>query len=307
MAVSRYKLLAQLLALALFVALALWHYMMRHYDLILPPALLAVGLLVSMPLQWLGRLRPALADYLLLIGALILFAVEAPRTEQGMLWLGLPAVISFLLLSLPLALLLNVALVPAWLTLLGELHITAINLSMGWWLSLTTGLLIAAIMSRRTPYRLRLNLWRRGHKLSPANLQQNLKIEIARAEALNRPLSVLVLYIPQLDQADDQFGSQLRETLSLAFSEVVSHNSRHSDLLGEYRCNVFWLVLPNSGESGAITAAKRLSNVIAAISRPETGALESHNRVCTLQKGETATHFINRLDAAATKLLEPRA
>lgn len=307
MAVSRYKLLAQLLALVLFVALAFWHYLMRHYDFILPPALLATGLLVSMPLQWLGRLRPSLADYLLLVGALILFAIEAPHTEQGMLWLGLPAVISFLLLSLPLALLLNVALVPAWLIMLGELHISAINLSMGWWVSLTAGLLFVSFTSRQALYRLRQSLSRRDYKLSAANLQESLEIEIARAKALGRPLSVLVLYIPQLDQADDQFGSHLREALSLAFSEVVSHNSRHSDLLGEYRSNVFCLVLPNSDEPGALVVAKRLAKAVAAISRPETGPLESYSRVCTLQNGEAATHFINRLDAAATKLLEPRA
>ena len=54
MALSRYKLIAQLLTLLLLVGLALWEHLMRHYDLILPPTLLAIALLVSLPLQWLG-------------------------------------------------------------------------------------------------------------------------------------------------------------------------------------------------------------------------------------------------------------
>ncbi len=149
MGMSRYKLAAQLLALAMFTGLALWHYLMRHYDLILPPALLACGLLVSLPLQWLGRLRPALADYLMLVGALTLFAIEAPGCINGMLWLGLPAVVSLLVLSLPLAVMLNIALVPAWTLLLGGTHVSLLTLSMGWWLALSAALVLSRLDARR--------------------------------------------------------------------------------------------------------------------------------------------------------------
>nr|WP_286009761.1 diguanylate cyclase [Salinicola sp. S1-1-2] len=149
--------------------------------------------------------------------------------------------------------------------------------------------------------------WLRERRLSSTCIRERLRVEVARATAMDRPLSVLVLYIPQLDQADDQFGTQLRETLSETFSEVVTHNSRHNDLLGECRENVFWLALPNSREAGALAAAKRLSNAIVAISQPEIGPLESCTRVCTLVDGEEADHFLERLDRAADKLLEPQA
>lgn len=306
MGMSRYKLAAQLLALAMFTGLALWHYLMRHYDLILPPALLACGLLASLPLQWLGRLRPALADYLMLVGALTLFAIEAPGCVNGMLWLGLPAAVSLLVLSLPLAVLLNVALVPAWMLLLGGTHVSLLTLSMGWWLSLSAALVLSSLDARRRRALL-LPQWRRDPKLPRQALQRSLSIEIARAHALGRPLSVLVLYVPQIDQADDQFGTELREALSHAFSHAVVNDSRHSDLLGEYRENVFCLILPNAGESGALAAGRRLTATVATISRPETGPLESFSRVCMLQPGEATAHFLTRLDNAATKLLEPLA
>ncbi|WP_242495819.1 diguanylate cyclase domain-containing protein [Salinicola tamaricis] len=154
---------------------------------------------------------------------------------------------------------------------------------------------------------LRLPQWRRDPKLPRQALQRSLAIEVARAHALGRPLSVLVLYVPQLDQADDQFGTDLREALSHAFSHAVANDSRHSDLLGEYRKSVFCLILPNAGESGALAAGRRLAATVATISRPETGPLESFSRVCMLQPGEATAHFLTRLDNAATKLLEPLA
>ncbi|GHB10896.1 diguanylate cyclase domain-containing protein [Salinicola rhizosphaerae] len=307
MALSRYKIAAQLLTLLLFATLATWHYLMRQYDLILPPSLLAIALAISIPLQWVGRLRPALADYLLLIGALVLFAIEAPRSDQGMIWVGLPTVLSVLLLSPALALLLNLCLVPAWLTLLGGLHLTLLNLSIGWWVVVMASLLVFQFQSRAGAVERSSASARRPRVLSPDCVRQNLDIEIARAHAMRRPLSALVVYIPQLDQASDQFGSQLRELLSDAFGELISHNSRQSDLFGAYGDNVFCLILPNSGEPGAVAAAKRLANAVTTISRPETGPLESQSRVCTLKQGEEAAQFLRRLDVAAHKLLEPHA
>ncbi|CAO1664829.1 GGDEF domain-containing protein [Salinicola sp. NYA28a] len=307
MALSRYKLVAQLLTLVLLVGLALWEHLMRHYDLILPPTLLAIALLVSIPLQWLGRLRSVVADHMLLAGGLTLCAVEAPGSDDPMLWLGLSIILSFLLLTLFPALLLALCLVPAMLALLGDDYITVLNLTLGWWLTLVAATLLVLLGHPSHAQRFTLRPWRRDKRLSIACIRANLKIEIARASALDQPLSVLVVYIPQLDQAGDQFGGHLREVLSSNFSHAVSDNSRQSDLLGEYNANVFWLILPNTAEPGAIAAAKRLSDVVTMVAHPEIGSLESYSRVCTLQAQESVEHFSKRLEAAANKLLEPHA
>lgn len=307
MALSRFKLVAQLFTLFLLLGLALWEHLMRHYDLILPPTLLAIALLISLPLQWLGRLNSSVADYLLLAGGLVLCALEAPGSQTPMLWLGLSVTLCFLLLALIPALLLALLLVPILLVLFGGEHMTALNLSLGWWLTLVAATLTVLLDHSPQAQRFTLTPWRTSRRLSPTCTRESLKIEIARASALGRPLSVLVLYIPQLDQAGDQFGGHLREVLSASFSEVVSDNSRQSDLLGEHHANVFWLILPNAGEPGAVTAAKRLSSAVSAVAHPEIGSLESHSRVCTLQPQESAERFSQRLEAAANKLLEPHA
>ncbi|OLO03587.1 diguanylate cyclase domain-containing protein [Salinicola socius] len=307
MALSRYKLIAQLLTLALLVGLALWEHLMRHYDLILPPTLLAIALLISLPLQWLGRLRPSVADHLLLAGGLVLCAVEAPSSANPMLWLGLSITLSFLLLTFFPALLLAFCLVPILLVLIGDGHLAALNLVFGWWLMLVAAALTVLLDQSSHAKRFTLTPWRRDKRLSATCTRENLKIEIARASALDQPLSVLVVYIPQLDQAGDQFGGHLREVLLSSFSSVVSDNSRQSDLLGENHANVFWLILPNTAEPGAVAAAKRLSDAVTAVAHPEIGALESYSRVCTLQSQESAERFARRLEAAATKLLEPHA
>ncbi|WP_298838547.1 diguanylate cyclase [uncultured Salinicola sp.] len=307
MALSRYKLIAQLLTLALLLGLALWEHLMRHYDLILPPTLMAIALLVSIPLQYLGRLRPAIADHILLIGGLVLCILEAPSSDNPLLWLGLAITLSYLLLSALPALLLTVILVPVLLASLGEEHMTAMNLVLGWWLSLTAATLALSLGGSSRALRFMLRPWRDDRRPAGEFITRNLEMEVARASALDRPLSVLVLYIPQLDQAGDQFGGHMREILSASFSEVISDNSRQSDLLGEHHANVFWLILPNAGEPGAVAAAKRLSSAVTSVAHPEIGSLESFSRVCTLRPQENVERFSLRLETAANKLLEPHA
>ncbi|WP_110687525.1 diguanylate cyclase domain-containing protein [Salinicola aestuarinus] len=303
MAVSRTRRLAQGLALMSLVALAIWHYLLRHYDLILPPALLAIALLVSIPLQRLGRLRQPLADYLLLIGVFGLFAIEAPNTQYGMLWLGLPVATSFLLLTVPLALTLSLFTTPAWLALLGDTQLTLVNLGLGWWMSLATATVAWALARRQRRDEAALNP--RRHGLGAAELTRALEMEVSRAQALAKPLSVLVLYVPQLEHVNDQFGNRLRQTLSETFIGLVADNSRHSDFFGEPQSHVFWLIMPNADEAGAAVAGRRLAEAVSTIERPESGALESVNRICSLRSEETALAFAQRLQLAANKLLEP--
>ncbi|WP_232822353.1 diguanylate cyclase [Salinicola sp. CR57] len=279
---------------------------MRHYDLILPPTLMAIALLISVPLQYLGRLRPAVTDHILLVGGLILCALEAPGSHNPMLWLGLSITLGYLLLPPLPALLLTLLLVPLWLLLLGDAHMTAINLMFGWWFSLAAAALTLLPGGTRA-LRFTLRPWRDDTQPAGEFISRSLDMEVARASALDRPLSVLVLYIPQLDQAGDQFGGHMREILSASFSEVISDNSRQSDLLGEHHANVFWLILPNAGEAGAVAAAKRLSNAVTSVAHPEIGSLESFSRVCTLRAQESADRFSQRLETAANKLLEPQA
>ncbi|KAA0019074.1 diguanylate cyclase [Salinicola corii] len=307
MALSRYKLIAQLLTLALLLGLALWEHLMRHYDLILPPTLMAIALLVSIPLQCLDRLHPAITDHILLFGGLVLCILEAPSSNNPMLWLGLSITLSYLLLPPLPALLLTLLLVPVSLASLGETHMTAMNLVLGWWLSLTAATLALLLGSTSRTLRFTLRPWRDDRRPASEFITRNLEMEVARASALDRPLSVLVLYIPQLDQAGDQFGGHMREILSASFSEVISDNSRQSDLLGEHHANVFWLILPNAGEPGAVVAAKRLSDAVTSVTHPEIGSLESFSRVCTLRAQEDVESFSQRLETAANKLLEPRA
>lgn len=305
MAVTRIRRIAQILALILLVGLSAWHYLLRHYDMILPPALLAAALLVLIPLQRLGRLRQPLADAFLLVGVCLLFTIEAPEIDHGMLWLGLPVVAAFLLLPAPVAIALNLLAVPAWLAILDNVPVSLLNLSLGWGLTMATGATTLALARQERARQERQAS--RDCGLRADELKRCLDIEISRARAFKRPLSVLVLYVPQLDRINDEFGNQSRHVIWEAFSDVVADNSRHSDLFGEPRNNIFWLVMPNAEEDGALLTARRLTAAVTNISRPETGALESFKRVCTLRPHETQPEFTLRLEAAANKLLEPQA
>ncbi|MBD3898610.1 GGDEF domain-containing protein [Halomonas sp. ML-15] len=293
---SRLFALVYLLAALLAAAHAGWHYLMGHYDYILLPAIGALLLVGAAIVRLADERAQRMASYMLITTSYLLLAVELLRLEQAAdLWLGLPPVLALLLLPLGPALMLNLLLAPLWLLLmdvdmslpqaaLSYLALAALS-TLAPWEQLRQLALLRATDPNDT----------QCDALSPSAIEETLQSELARAQALDRRLSVLVIHLPQLDMASEQFGPRLYRDMLQRFCQVAHHTCRSHDSLGRADGNLFWLVLPDTGDNGALMVRNRLLAALERCVLAETGPLTARIAVCTPQPSERWLAFEQRL------------
>jgi diguanylate cyclase len=113
---------------------------------------------------------------------------------------------------------------------------------------------------------------------------------------------VLLIYLPQLEMADEQFGAGLLHTLLDRVCHTVRACCRHHDALGRHQTTLFWLLLPDTGEAGALIVRERLLGALNREVFAETGALQTRIRACCRHPGEDTMHFEQRLLSTGMKL-----
>lgn len=303
---ARLSLAAYACGAILLVGYAIWHYLMGEYAKILLPAILSLLMICAIFLRLIDRAYRRPAAYLALIACYLLMVIELPYHEQhATLWLGLPPMLTALFLPLGPALLLNLALAPVWwITLLVDmpllsaaLHYFALVMAISsicWWRQCQKNLLRAI-----DP------LDRQCDALSRQALMSHFATEFERTEALDQPLSVLLIHLPQLEMAEEQFGSSLLHELLDRLCSSVHASCRRYDLLGRQRPALFWLLLPDTGEAGALIVRERLLRILGSEVLTETGPIQIDILACHLLRGEDALHFEQRLLATGMKLMEP--
>ncbi len=292
------------LAALLLLGQALWLYLIGDYARILMPALLA-PLLLTAALMRLGQQETArLSAYLALICGYLLVAVALPgEASLSPLWLGLPPVLTLLLLPLGPATLLNLTLTPIWL-LLADNHLDA---------DLVLAYLALVAAAGLAPWELRHHRALlqatdpRDEECAAMKRQpliDRLHSEYERAELLNQRLAILVFHLPQLEMAGEQFGPATRQALLDNFCEVVLRYSRDHDILGRSGDADFWLVLPITTESGALLVRQRIEESLQQSVLLDIGQLEVRTSVCHEQPRETFVHLLQRLDAISRRLAD---
>lgn len=300
------RLLAGLYALGavLLLGQALWHYLVGDYTQILLPALLA-PLLLTAALMRLGQQETArLSAYLVLICGYLIVATTLPgEGHLALLWLGLPAVLTLLLLPLGPATLLNLTLAPIWLLLAdGGL---SLPLSLAYLtLVFAAGLAPWGIRHQRALLMATDPRDEECTALRSAPLLERLESEVERAGLLDQRLAVVVMHLPQLEVADEQFGAPARLALLDAFCRTVAEYSRDHDLLGRIGGADFWLVLPDTTESGALLVRQRIEEAAAGAMLNDTGGLEVRGATCAHSPGQTFMALKHRLDATTRRLAD---
>ncbi|MFW6345675.1 MAG: GGDEF domain-containing protein [Halomonas sp.] len=300
------RLLAGLYALGALLLLgqALWHYLVADYARILLPTLLALLLLIA-ALMRLGQQETArLSAYLALICGYLLIATSLPgEGPHALLWLGLPAMLTLLLLPLGPATLLNLVLAPIWLLLADAGLSRQLGIA---YLALVGAIGLAPWGARHQQALLEATDPRDGEcpALKPAPLMERLESEVERAELLGQRLAVVVLHLPQLEMAAEQFGASARQALLDAFCSLVAEHSRDHDLLGRLDAATFWLVLPDTGESGALLVRQRLEEAAAGRRLHDTGDLELRSATCLHAPGHTFTALRQRLEVTSKRLAD---
>lgn len=289
----------------LLLGMALWLYLMGEYTRIPLPAALSMLMLVATLLSVTREEHSRLAAYLVLICGYLLIAVELPR-QSGLpsLWMGLPPVLTLLLLPLGPAMLLNLALTPVWLALLGN-GLLDRDMLLGY---LTLVVVAALVPWEQVRQHALLRATDPRDPECPAvareTLHERLAGEAERAALLGQPLAVVLIHLPQWEMAGEQFGTRARQALLESLCQAVVSRCRDHDILGREGPADFWLVLPDTTESGALLVQQRLDQALEKATLMETGPLEARLRLCRPRPGEAWQQFERRLEAVSQSLAD---
>nr|WP_298415485.1 diguanylate cyclase [uncultured Halomonas sp.] len=303
---SRLTLLAYVSGALLLAGYAIWNYLMGAYGRILLPTLLALLLGGALFLRAINRDDHRLCAYLTLISCYLLIAIELPALgDSSRLWLGLPPILTFLLLPLGSALMLNLMMAPVWLILIEQKSLLLDNTL--YYLALVSVAALPHWLRRQREMLLSATdtLDQQCDALSQPALIERLHAEVERARTMKRPLAALIIHLPQLEMADEQFGNTLLHSLLERICHTIRSCCRYHDLLGRHQAQRFWLLLPDTGEAGALIVRERLLSALGREVFAETGAIQSRIRACHLLPDEDAMHFEQRLLANGLKLMEP--
>ena len=200
------------------------------------------------------------------------------QPQVSPLWLGLPITAAFLLLPLWAARLINIAIGPLW-WLLPSVASAPPAIIVGY-----AALTLLLALPRWEHARRRALLRATDPNDSDCEafhmdtLKERLHSEFQRAAMLNQQLAVLVLHLPQLDMAAEQFGHRAQTALLGA-------------LCGEV-----------NSESGALLVRERLQRALSQRVLVETGQLEARIAACLPSRTEHFAHYVKRLETRGAAL-----
>jgi diguanylate cyclase len=288
----------------LLVVNALWLYLMGHYTSMLLPTLLAPVMLLAALLRLGHKDHAWVSACLVLACGYLLVAMELPRESlPAPLWMGMPPVLTLLLMPLGAATLINILSAPLWLWLgdgLGETDLLVGYLTL---------LVVAGLAPREALRQQALLKATAPHDpecpaLNRETLHDRLYSECERALHLEQRLAVVLIHLPQLDMAGEQFGPAARQALLDSLCHEVSRRCRDHDLLGRESQADFWLVLSDTSENGALMVCQRLEEALQRTILLETGPIQCRLAMSLLQPQETTERFEQRLIASTHRLAE---
>jgi diguanylate cyclase (GGDEF)-like protein len=82
--------------------------------------------------------------------------------------------------------------------------------------------------------------------------------EVARAARFNQPLALVLFDLDHFKQINDRFGHQAGDDVLRATASVIKSRIRETDLAARVGGEEFAVILPGTGESGAVTLAEYL-------------------------------------------------
>ena len=93
-------------------------------------------------------------------------------------------------------------------------------------------------------------------------LYERLGEEIVRARRARQPLSLLLLDVDDFKLVNDTFGHQFGDRCLVVLGEVIRSTLRASDVPARYGGDEFAVILPDTGEDAARSAAERITEAL---------------------------------------------
>ena len=103
--------------------------------------------------------------------------------------------------------------------------------------------------------------------------QENLSIELGRAQRHNHPLSLFIIDLDFLKEVNDRFGHPGGDTVIRRIGETIRACCREIDFAARYGGEEFTVILPETALAGAVEVADRIRERIAAEKVPGIGSI----------------------------------
>lgn len=139
--------------------------------------------------------------------------------------------------------------------------------------------------------------WNRGA------IVELLERELAHAEKIGSPLSVLMLDIDHFKQVNDRHGHLVGDCVIREVARRVRCCTREMDAVGRYGGEEFLVLLPKAAHAGALDCAERIRRAVASTPVPSDAGplgvtISIGAATCTATRAHTVEHLIRAADEA---------
>jgi diguanylate cyclase (GGDEF)-like protein len=132
-------------------------------------------------------------------------------------------------------------------------------------------------------------------------LMERLKSETARAERLNRPLTLAIADVDRFKSINDTYGHETGDKLLIEIAQTLESEVRDYDLCGRWGGEEFLIIMPELQQQEAIVVVERVRNAICNL-RVRNGdtliEVSASFGIAERRIGESLSETINRADTA---------
>lgn len=132
-------------------------------------------------------------------------------------------------------------------------------------------------------------------------LMESLKAETARAERLERPLTVVLADVDRFKSVNDAYGHEAGDKVLVRIADAIRSGVRDYDLCGRWGGEEFMVIMPEIGAGAGAGVVERMRQAIAGIEMMADDKplqLSASFGIAERKPGERISDTINRADAA---------
>ena len=132
-------------------------------------------------------------------------------------------------------------------------------------------------------------------------LMERIKTESARAERLDRPLTIALLDVDRFKSVNDAHGHEAGDKALVEIAHAIVTSVRHYDLCGRWGGEEFMVIMPEIGAEEAAIVVERVRHAVMALDIRAGDArlsLSASFGIAERREGENVSETINRADTA---------